>query len=123
MLAFHRAHGRPATLTAVRPPGRFGALDLGSGDQVAAFTEKPLGDGGWINGGFFVLSPSVLDCIEGDETPWEGAPLLGLAKTGRLMAFRHEGFWQPMDTMRDQNYLERLYTEGGAPWNVWDQSG
>lgn len=120
LLAFHREHGRPATVTAVRPPGRFGALDLGEDDRVAGFAEKPLGDGGWINGGFFVLSPAVLEEIEGDATAWEEAPLRSLAESGRLMAFRHEGFWQPMDTLRDRNRLERLYAEGRAPWKLWD---
>jgi len=120
LLAFHREHGRSATVTAVRPPGRFGALDLGENDRVAGFAEKPLGDGGWINGGFFVLSPAVLEEIEGDATAWEEAPLRNLAESGRLMAFRHEGFWQPMDTLRDRNRLERLYAEGRAPWKLWD---
>lgn len=120
LLAFHREHGRPATVTAVRPPGRFGALDLGADDRVAGFAEKPLGDGGWINGGFFVLSPAVLEEIEGDATAWEEAPLRSLAESGRLMAFRHQGFWQPMDTLRDRNRLEQLYAEGRAPWKLWD---
>jgi len=120
LLAFHREHGRPATVTAVRPPGRFGALDLGEDDRVAGFAEKPLGEGGWINGGFFVLSPAVLEEIEGDATSWEEGPLRRLAESGRLMAFRHQGFWQPMDTLRDRNRLEQLYAEGRAPWKLWD---
>ncbi len=119
LLAFHRGHGRLATVTAVRPPGRFGALAVHDNAQVKGFTEKPRGDGSWINGGFFVLSPSVLDTIEGDASPWEGAPLAGLAERGELMAFHHDGFWRPMDTLRDRNYLEQLYTEGQAPWILW----
>jgi glucose-1-phosphate cytidylyltransferase len=118
LLAFHREHGKLATVTAVQPPGRYGALDL-SGSQVCGFTEKPKGDGAWINGGFFVLSPRCLDTIAGDHTPWEGAPLSEIAARGELHAFRHRGFWQPMDTLRDKNQLEDLW-QRGAPWKVWE---
>ena len=118
-VSFHMAHGQLASVTCVQPPGRYGAMDL-EGNQVNGFMEKPKGDGGWINGGFFVLSPKVLDYIEGDGTGWEGAPLARLAKEGRLMAFHHNGFWQPMDTLRDKNHLEELWAEGKAPWKVWE---
>lgn len=117
-IAFHRAHGRLATVTAVAPPGRFGALER-QGERVTAFTEKPPGDGGSINGGFFILSPLVIDRIEGDDTVWEQEPLRGLAREGQLRAFDHPGFWQPMDTMRDRDLLERLWASGTAPWRVW----
>lgn len=117
-IARHRAHGRLATVTAVAPPGRFGALQR-DGDRVAAFTEKPVGDGGMINGGFFVLSPAVLDRIDSDATPWEGAPLKSLARDGELVAFDHHGFWQPMDTLRDRELLQSLWDEGRAPWKIW----
>lgn len=116
-IAFHRAHGKQATLTAAVPPGRFGALDM-EGDRVASFTEKPQGDGGAINAGYFVLSPAVLDRIADDATVWEQEPLRGLADDGELMAFRHRGFWQPMDTLRDKIHLEELWTQG-APWKKW----
>ncbi len=118
LMAFHTASGRQATVTAVRPPGRFGALDVRSG-EVRGFMEKPLGDGSWINGGFFVLEPEVLDRIEGDHTTWEREPLEGLARDGQLSAFRHEGFWQPMDTIRDKRHLEELWDSGQAKWKVW----
>jgi glucose-1-phosphate cytidylyltransferase len=118
LIAFHEREGRDATVTAVRPPGRFGALDL-DGAGVKGFVEKPLGDGSWINGGFFVLAPRVLDRIEGDDTVWEQAPLEGLARDGQLSAFRHEGFWQPMDTLRDKRLLEELWASGQANWKVW----
>jgi glucose-1-phosphate cytidylyltransferase len=118
LIAFHRAHGKRATVTAVQPPGRYGALAL-TGRQVTGFTEKPRGDGGLINGGFFVLSPSVIDLIDGDHCAWEGAPLETLAQEGELMAFEHHGFWQPMDTLRDKNHLEALWQSGKAPWKVW----
>jgi glucose-1-phosphate cytidylyltransferase len=118
LVAFHRAHGKAATLTAVRPPGRFGAVAL-EGDAVTRFVEKPLGDGGFINGGFFVLEPAVLDTITGDGTVWEAAPLEGLAARGELHAFRHDGFWQPMDTLRDKAVLEEHWRSGRAPWAVW----
>ena len=117
-IAFHSAHGKEATVTAVVPPGRFGALER-EGDKVRAFTEKPAGDGGTINGGFFVLSPSVLGRIEGDATLWEQAPLKGLAADGELMAYEHRGFWQPMDTLRDRDQLEALWAGGKAPWKTW----
>jgi glucose-1-phosphate cytidylyltransferase len=115
---FHRRHGCHATVTAVLPPGRYGAIER-AGTQVTRFTEKPPGDGGLINGGFFVLSPEVLDYIEGDRTTWEGAPLEHLAADGQLMAFEHSGFWQPMDTLRDKNLLEDLWDSGNAPWKCW----
>ncbi len=117
-IEFHKSHGKQATMTATQPPGRFGALDL-QGTLVQNFLEKPHGDGGWINGGFFVLSPKVLELIEGDETLWEKAPLESLAKTGQLQAFMHKGFWQPMDTLRDKTQLEELWASGKAPWKVW----
>jgi glucose-1-phosphate cytidylyltransferase len=117
-IAFHKRHGRWATVTAVRPPGRYGALELEE-DRVTGFLEKPRGDGGLINGGFFILSPRCLDLIEGDETPWEGAPLASLASMGQLMAFEHLGFWQAMDTLRDKTQLEELWLSGRAPWKVW----
>jgi len=116
-LAFHAAHGRKATITAVAPPGRFGALEF-EGDEVRSFREKPAGDGGLINGGFFVAHPSVLDLVDGPDTVWEQGPLERLAASGELVGFRHDGFWQPMDTLRDKQYLERLWQEG-APWKVW----
>jgi glucose-1-phosphate cytidylyltransferase len=118
LVKFHRDHGRDATITAVQPPGRYGAL-ITEGDRVDGFQEKPRGDGGWINGGFFVLSPRVLDRIAGDSTVWEEEPLTGLAAEGQLMARRHHGFWQPMDTLRDKNQLDRMWSEGQAPWKVW----
>lgn len=117
-IAFHKQHGKWATVTAVQPPGRYGALQL-NGRQVASFTEKPRGDGGLINGGFFILSPKCLDFIGGDGSSWEGAPLARLAAEGQLMAFEHDGFWQPMDTLRDKNHLENLWQSGKAPWKVW----
>ena len=116
-LAFHRAHGRKATITAVAPPGRFGALEF-EGDSVRSFVEKPAGDGGLINGGFFVLDPSVVDLIDAPETIWEREPLERLASSGELMAYRHEGSWQPMDTLRDKQHLESLWAQG-APWKSW----
>ena len=117
-LAFHRAHGKLATVTAIQPPGRYGALDIDAG-RVLSFQEKPAGDGAWINGGFFVLEPGVIDCIEGDQTSWEAAPLVQLAAQGQLMSYQHRGFWQPMDTLRDKNHLEDLWAAGRAPWKVW----
>lgn len=118
LAAFHKKHGRKATLTAVSPPGRYGAISL-DGDIVQRFIEKPEGQQALINGGFFVLEPSVLEFIEGDSTPWEGNPLETLAATGELAAFRHDGFWQPMDTLRDKNHLEELWARGAAAWKVW----
>lgn len=117
-IAFHKAHGKAATLTATYPPGRFGALDIQHG-QVMTFKEKPKGDGAMINGGFFVLSPSVLSEITGDSTTWEQEPLIRLAESGQLMAYEHTGFWQPMDTLRDKVLLESLWTSGKAPWKQW----
>ena len=117
-IEFHRAHGKQATLTAAVPPGRFGALDI-QGDKVAHFLEKPEGDGGSINAGFFVLSPKVLDHISDDDTIWEQEPLRKLATAGELMAYQHRGFWQPMDTLRDKQHLESLWETGSAPWKVW----
>lgn len=118
LVAFHKKHGRAATLTAVQPPGRFGAIEL-TGDGVTRFHEKPSGEGAWINGGFFVLEPSVIDGIEGDETIFEKRPLEQLALKGQLQAFRHAGFWQPMDTLRDKQLLEDLWARGEAPWKSW----
>jgi glucose-1-phosphate cytidylyltransferase len=118
LVAFHKQHGKYATVTAVQPPGRYGALAR-EGDQVTGFVEKPRGDGGWINGGFFVLSPKVLPYIADDATTWEAEPLGQLASEGQLMAFQHEGFWHPMDTLRDKNYLEQLWQSGEAPWKQW----
>jgi glucose-1-phosphate cytidylyltransferase len=117
-IAFHRAHGKLATVTAVQPPGRYGALQM-AGSEVTGFSEKPRGDGGLINGGFFVLSPRCLDRIAGDSTSWEAEPLTGLARDGELMAFAHTGFWQPMDTLREKNLLEDLWQSGRAPWKRW----
>ena len=116
---FHQAHGKLATMTAVQPPGRFGALKL-SGTSVENFLEKPSGDGGWINGGYFVLSPEVLNLIENDAVPWENKPLETLAKSNQLQAFHHSGFWLPMDTLRDKLQLEDLWNSGVAPWKVWE---
>ena len=118
LVAFHKAHGKRASLTAVVPPGRYGALSM-DGDKVSRFVEKPPGDNTFINGGFFVLNPSILELIEGDETSWESAPLERLAASGELMAYRHTGFWQPMDTLRDKNQLEAMWATGNAPWKVW----
>ncbi len=120
LLAFHRAHGRLATLTAVRPPARFGHLEL-EDDVVAEFSEKPQTGEGWINGAFFVLEPAVLDYIDGDDTQWEREPLERLAKDRELVAFRHHGFWQCMDTVRDKKLLESLWAIDAAPWKVWHQ--
>ena len=117
-LKFHRAHGKLATVTAVLPPGRYGALDI-HGTEVKGFVEKPRGEGGWINGGFFVLSPKVLELISNDSTSWELEPLSQLAKTQQLQAFEHTGFWQPMDTLREKNLLEDLWQSGKAPWKQW----
>lgn len=119
LLAFHTAHGQLATLTAVYPPARFGALDIQSNDQVLKFHEKPEGDGELINGGFFVLSRKVVELIKDDQTTWEREPLEQLAASGQLKAYRHKGFWQPMDTLRDKNHLENLWAQDKAPWKVW----
>jgi glucose-1-phosphate cytidylyltransferase len=118
LLAFHRAHKRLATVSAVTPPGRFGSLQL-SGNQVVSFREKPAGDGVSINGGFFVLSPKVLDYIDGDQTVWEREPMERLASEGELCAFRHDGFWHAMDTLRDKRQLEQMWSTGKPPWRVW----
>ena len=118
LIAFHKANKVKATLTATLPPGRFGALDF-DGHKVRSFKEKPKGDGGMINGGFFVLSPEVLKYIDGDSSVWERAPLEALAEEGQLAAYKHGGFWQPMDTLRDKTYLEELWASGKAPWKVW----
>jgi glucose-1-phosphate cytidylyltransferase len=119
LAAFHRRHGRAASVTAVQPPGRFGVLDLGEGELVRSFREKPENEIGWINGGFFVLEPSVFDLVDGDSTVWEREPLERLAARGQLAAYRHRGFWQPVDTLRDKRALEALWAEGKAPWKVW----
>lgn len=119
LIQFHRAHGLQATLTAAHPPARFGALEIHADQLITAFKEKPKGDGGMINGGFFVLSPKVIDLIVNDQTSWEREPLETLAESHQLKAFEHRGFWQPMDTLRDKNYLEELWQSGKAPWKVW----
>ena len=119
LIAHHQSHGRLATVTAVQPPGRFGSLQIGSEAAVEGFQEKPQGDGIWINGGFFVLEPEVIDRIEGDSTIWEQEPLRGIAAEGQLTAYHHHGFWQPMDTLRDRHHLEELWASGRAPWKLW----
>jgi glucose-1-phosphate cytidylyltransferase len=118
LLEFHKSHGRQATITSTYPPGRFGALEITDG-EVRKFQEKPKGDGGRVNGGFFVLNPSVLDMIKDDQTVWEQEPLQRLARTRELMSFEHGGFWQPMDTLRDKLHLEELWAANNAPWKVW----
>jgi len=118
LIDFHKEHGKQATITAVQPPGRYGALRC-SGSQVLGFSEKPKGEGGLINGGFFVLSPAVIDLIASDETVWENEPLMTLAENGQLMAFEHDGFWQPMDTLREKNLLEDMWRTKTAPWATW----
>lgn len=115
---FHRQHGKLATVTAVLPPGRYGALER-DGDQVTGFMEKPRGEGGFINGGFFVLSPKCIDRIDGDDSAWESTPLASLAAEGQLMSYEHRGFWQPMDTLRERTMLEDLWVSGRAPWRTW----
>ncbi len=120
LISYHKKHGKEATLTTTYPPGRFGALDIVDG-EVRRFQEKPKGDGARINGGFFVLSPSVLNRIEGDATIWEQEPLKNLAADNQLMSFKHEGFWQPMDTLRDKTMLEELWDANEAPWKVWKE--
>ena len=116
---FHKSHGRIATLTAVRPPGRFGALEIQNQCEISSFLEKPMGDGGYINGGFFIFEPEIFDYLEDDRTILERSPLESLASENQLRAFRHEGFWHAMDTLRDKNYLEELWQSGKAPWKVW----
>jgi glucose-1-phosphate cytidylyltransferase len=118
-IAFYRQHGKLATVTAVQPPGRYGAL-LRDGTSVRGFQEKPPGDGAWINGGFFVLSPKVIEYVDGDQSSWEGRPLEIMASQGQLEAFEHCGFWQPMDTLRDKIHLEQLWSSGSAPWKCWE---
>ncbi|MHB0971046.1 MAG: glucose-1-phosphate cytidylyltransferase [Thermoanaerobaculia bacterium] len=118
LIAFHREQGSYATLTAVQPPGRFGVIDMDE-ERIRAFAEKPPGEGSWINGGFFVLEPAIFDYIEGDQTTWEREPLERLARDGHLSAYKHAGFWQPMDTLRDKILLENLWNSGSAPWKVW----
>ena len=119
MLELHSSSGRLATVTAVQPAARWGVLALDGGDQVLGFEEKPQSADGWINGGFFALEPAIFDYIEGDATPWEGAPMQRLAEQGQLSAYRHEGFWQAMDTLRDRTHLESLWADGNAPWRSW----
>jgi glucose-1-phosphate cytidylyltransferase len=118
-IKFHKQHGKQATLSATYPPGRFGALDIENG-RVKSFKEKPKGDGAMINGGFFVLSPKVIDLIDNDQTVWEQRPLMKLAEDNQLMAYKHDGFWQPMDTLRDKVYLEELWSSNAAPWKTWE---
>ena len=118
LIEHHNKSNTWATLTATQPPGRFGAIDINE-DKIHSFQEKPAGDGGWINGGFFVLSPKIFDFIEGDETVWEKEPLEKLAALNQLAAYKHHGFWQPMDTLRDKNHLEELWSSGKAPWRIW----
>ncbi len=119
LIEFHRAQKTHATLTAVQPPGRFGALDIKLDQRIDTFREKPKGDGTWVNGGFFVLEPAVFDLLKSDDDIWERAPLETLADTGQLSAYKHTGFWQPMDTLRDKNQLEELWASGHAPWKKW----
>lgn len=117
LISFHRSHGKLATVTAIQPPGRYGALHI-NGERVESFQEKPDGDGAWINGGYFVLEPKVIDTIEGDQSSWESGPVVQLAREGQLMAFQHNGFWQAMDTLRDKNHLEQLW-QTRPPWKAW----
>jgi len=120
LIKFHKSHGKLATITAARPPGRYGALKIDENGTVEQFQEKTDGDGNWINGGYFVLHPDVIDRISDDTTSWEGGPLSGLAQDGQLSAFKHEGSWQPMDTLREKNLLNDLWESGKAPWKVWE---
>ncbi len=119
LISFHKKHNKEATLTAVQPPGRFGALQLDKNINVTGFQEKPVGDGGWVNGGYFILNPSIFSRIKDDETVWEQAPLISLSNDKQLAAFKHNGFWFPMDTLRDKNYLQNLWDKSEAPWKVW----
>lgn len=119
LINFHRSHGKKATLTAARPPARYGALKFGEKDIVESFREKPVGDGSWVNGGFFVLNPNVIELIKDDHTSWEHQPLSTLSKNSELYAFKHDGFWQPMDTLREKNMLNELWIKGNAPWKTW----
>lgn len=118
LVEFHHAQGAKATVTAVQPPGRFGSLDV-AGDRITSFHEKPPGDGGWVSGGFFVLEPAAIDYVDDDATVWENGPMPALAREGELASFRHQGFWHPMDTLRDKQLLEGLWESGQAPWKVW----
>jgi len=118
LIQFHKKQNTMATCTATQPPGRFGSLDMDK-NRIVSFNEKPLGDGAWINGGYFVLSPKVLDYIDGDDTTWEKEPIEKLANEGELSAFKHKGFWKPMDTLRDKNQLDELWNSGNAPWKIW----
>lgn len=120
LVRFHKSHGKLCTVTAAQPTGRFGSLSIGQEGLVGGFKEKPRGDGAWVSAGFFVMEPEVLDYIDGDSTVLEQEPLEMLAKEGQLAAYKHRGFWQPMDTLRDKNHLESLWQDGGAPWNLWD---
>ena len=120
LIKFHRENKKLATITAVRPPGRFGSIILGNNSEVLKFEEKPLGDGSWINGGFFVLEPEVFDYINDDNTYWEREPMANLASDGKLSAYEHSGFWKPMDTLRDKTELQNLWDSGKAPWKIWD---
>ena len=120
LLQFHKSHGKYATITAVQPPGRFGKIQLARNDAVRSFDEKPAGDGAWINGGFFVLEPQVFDYIESEDWSWESHPLKRLSNEGQLVAFKHQDFWKPMDTIRDKNELEQMWQTGLAHWKVWD---
>lgn len=119
LIRFHQNNGRLATLTAVQPPGRFGLANINTNNEVLSFTEKPVGDGSWINGGFFVLEPQIFNYIDGDQTIWEREPMESLASQNQLMAYKHYGFWRPMDTLRDKNILENLWDSGQAPWKTW----
>lgn len=119
LVKFHKSHGKKATLTSTQPSGRFGALNLNAKEEVISFQEKPAGDGSWINAGFFVLEPSVFKYLDGDDTIWERKPLESLANTNELVAYKHNGFWQPMDTLRDKNHLEELWSTNKAPWKLW----
>jgi len=120
LVQFHKQHHKLATVTAVQPPGRYGSLDIQDGTSVRGFLEKPQGDGGWVNGGFFVLSPQVLDLIADDTTSWEIEPMQKLARDRKLNAYHHKGFWQPMDTLREKTYLDELWVAGKAPWKTWE---
>jgi len=119
LIKFHNGSGRQATVTAVKPPGRYGNLEISNNSSVESFIEKPSGDGGWINGGFFVLSPNVIDLIDNDSISWEDYPMKQLTKKGQLSAFKHDGFWMPMDTLREKNQMNDLWDSGNAPWKVW----
>ena len=119
LIKFHQNHGKQATITATRPPGRYGALKFGPKDIVESFQEKPDGDGSWINGGFFILKPGVIDLIKDDQISWENEPLVNLAQNNQLFAFKHEGFWQPMDTLREKIMLNKMWNKGSAPWKTW----